>query len=243
MKRTLLLPLLAVCASLLLGSRAVAQSEAQKPLQTEPPAANAISSPSGTEIGNGIFEQKCVSCHGHPATGSRAPSFATMKLMAPEKIYAALATGLMAPVVGHTMTDMEKRRVAETVSGRLIGSTGTGDAKAMPNHCESNPPLSDPAAGPAWNGWGADAGNTRFQSAKAAGLSADQLPRLKLKWAFGFPTGLSAYGQPTIVSGRQYGFAEGAAGEAVATTWACRSAACVSVATRVAIDVFCGAGV
>jgi len=204
MKRTLLLPLLAVCASLLLGSRAVAQSEAQKPLQTEPPAANAISSPSGTEIGNGIFEQKCVSCHGHPATGSRAPSFATMKLMAPEKIYAALATGLMAPVVGHTMTDMEKRRVAETVSGRLIGSTGTGDAKAMPNHCESNPPLSDPAAGPAWNGWGADAGNTRFQSAKAAGLSADQLPRLKLKWAFGFPTGLSAYGQPTIVSGRVF---------------------------------------
>ena len=205
MKRTLLLLLLAASPSLPLASRAVAQSDAQKSSQTESPAAaNAISSPSGTEIGNGIFEQKCVSCHEHPATGSRAPSFATMKLMAPEKIYAALATGLMAPVVGNTMTDMEKRRVAETVSGRLLGSTGTGDAKAMPNHCASNPPLSDPAAGPAWNGWGADVGNTRFQTAKAAGLSADQVPHLKLKWAFGFPTGLSAYGQPTIVSGRVF---------------------------------------
>jgi polyvinyl alcohol dehydrogenase (cytochrome) len=201
MKRTLLLPLLAVSASLLLGSRAAAQQSSQSQPAAQP---SAISSPSGTEIGNGIFEQKCVACHEHPATGSRAPTVATMRLMTPEKIYAALATGLMAPVVGHTMTDMEKRRVAETVSGRLIGSTGTGDAKAMPNHCASNPPLSDPAAGPAWNGWGADAGNTRFQSAKAAGLSADQLPHLKLKWAFGFPTGLSAYGQPTIVSGRVF---------------------------------------
>ncbi len=201
MKSCLLSILLAVCALVPLASRAVAQSDAQKSSQTQPPAV-AISSPSGTEIGNGIFEQKCVSCHGHPATGSRAPTFATMKLMAPEKIYAALATGLMAPVVGNTMTDMEKRRVAETVSGRLLGSTGTGDAKAMSNHCASNPPLSDPAAGPAWNGWGADVGNTRFQTAKAAGLSADQVPHLKLKWAFGFPTGLSAYGQPTIVSGR-----------------------------------------
>ena len=35
-------------------------------------------------------------------------------------------------------------------------------------------------------------------------MSADQVPHLKLKWAFGFPTGLSAYGQPTIVSGRVF---------------------------------------
>jgi polyvinyl alcohol dehydrogenase (cytochrome) len=197
--------LLAVCTFFTVSSRAVPQSDATKPAQSSPPAAaDAISSPSGTEIGNGIFETKCVSCHERPATGSRAPSFATMKLMTPEKIYAALTTGPMAVVVGNTMTDMEKRRVAEAVTGRLIGSTGAGDAKTMPNHCASDPPLADPAAGPAWNGWGADTGNTRFQTAKAAGLSADQVPHLKLKWAFGFPTGLSTYGQPTIVSGRVF---------------------------------------
>ena len=203
--RTLSLLLLAACASLPLAPHAVAQAGSQQPSQTQPPAQqSAIASPSGTEIGNGIFEQKCVSCHGHPATGSRAPSFATMKLMTPEKIYAALTTGPMAVVVGNAMTDMEKRRVAETVSGRLLGSTGAGDAKTMPNHCATNPPLADPTAGPAWNGWGADAGNTRFQTAKAAGISADQVSHLKLKWAFGFPTGLSAYGQPTIASGRVF---------------------------------------
>ncbi len=203
MKHTLNIVLLALCASLTLAVYAGAQSESQKPAQPAPQA-NPIAAPSGTEIGNGIFEQKCVSCHEHPATGSRAPSFATMKLMTPEKIYAALTNGPMAVVVGSTMTDMEKRRVAEAVTGRLIGSTGAGAAKAMPNHCLSNPPMDDPASGPAWNGWGADVGNTRFQTAKAAGLSADRVPRLKLKWAFGFPTGLSAYGQPTIVAGRVF---------------------------------------
>jgi polyvinyl alcohol dehydrogenase (cytochrome) len=205
MKRTLLLLALAACASPPLASRVAAQAGSQQTSPPQPPVQqSAIASPSGTEIGNGIFEQKCVACHEHPATGSRAPTVATMRLMTPEKIYAALTTGLMAPVVGNTMTELEKRRVAETVSGRLIGSTGTGDAKAMPNHCASNPPLSDPAAGPAWNGWGADSGNTRFQTAKAAGLSADQVPHLKLKWAFGFPAGLNTYGQPTVVSGRVF---------------------------------------
>jgi polyvinyl alcohol dehydrogenase (cytochrome) len=203
MKHHLRAGLLAACGSLALAILAAAQNESQK---TSQPAAQAtpLASPSGTEIGNGIFEQKCVSCHEHPASGSRAPSFATMKLMTPEKIYAALTTGPMAVVVGNTMTDMEKRRVAEAVSGRLIGSTGAGDAKAMPNHCANNPPMADPASGPAWNGWGAGAGNTRFQSAKAAGLSADRVPHLKLKWAFGIPMGLSTYGQPTIVSGRVF---------------------------------------
>ena len=40
---------------------------------------------------------------------------------------------------------------------------------------------------PMWNGWGDDASNRRFQNAKAAGLTAADVPKLKLKWAFGFP--------------------------------------------------------
>jgi polyvinyl alcohol dehydrogenase (cytochrome) len=78
------------------------------------------------------------------------------------------------------------------------------DAKKMSNRCASNPPLSDSSAGPAWNGWSADNANTRFQETKAAGLSSDQVPRLKLKWAFGFPSGVHTYGQPTIAAGRVF---------------------------------------
>ena len=72
----------------------------------------------------------------------------------------------------------------------------------MPNRCASNPPIDRFSAESSWNGWGADFGNTRFESAHSAALTADQVPRLRLKWAFGFPNGSSAYGQPAVVAGR-----------------------------------------
>jgi polyvinyl alcohol dehydrogenase (cytochrome) len=78
------------------------------------------------------------------------------------------------------------------------------DAKQMPNQCPAGAQLGDPSAGPAWNGWGADASNSRFQSGNAAQIPADQVPRLKLKWAFGFPGAKSVFGQPTIAAGRVY---------------------------------------
>ena len=58
-----------------------------------------------------------------------------------------------------------------------------------------------PVNGPLWNGWGADLNNSRFQPAAMAGLTQDQVPRLQLKWAFGFPGASAANAQPTIVGG------------------------------------------
>lgn len=70
--------------------------------------------------------------------------------------------------------------------------------------CPNSAPLGDPGATPAWNGWGVDVQNTRFQPAKDAGLTADQVSGLKLKWAFGIPDAKSMIGQPTIVGGRVF---------------------------------------
>jgi polyvinyl alcohol dehydrogenase (cytochrome) len=55
--------------------------------------------------------------------------------------------------------------------------------------------------GPRWNGWGADLANSRFQPAAMAGLTREQVPRLRLKWAFGFHGRASAVAQPAIVGG------------------------------------------
>jgi polyvinyl alcohol dehydrogenase (cytochrome) len=55
--------------------------------------------------------------------------------------------------------------------------------------------------GPRWNGWGADLSNTRFQPTAMAGLTQDQVPLLRLKWAFGFLGRPAAVAQPTIVGG------------------------------------------
>ena len=123
--------------------------------------------------------------------------------MTPEKIYDALVSGTM-QAQGQTLSDVQKRGVAEFMSGRPLGSARQGDAASMPNKCASNPALTDPARGAAWNGWGVDLSNTRFQPGTAAGLTAAQVPQLKLKWAFGYPTGVSANGQPTVAAGRVF---------------------------------------
>jgi polyvinyl alcohol dehydrogenase (cytochrome) len=154
-----------------------------------------------TEFGFATFQQRCVACHGNPAF-QRAPSPAVLRAMPPERIYAALTTGAM-KAVGDTLSDAERRRVAESVSGRLLGSAQSGAAQSMPNRCPTNPPLRS-LSGPAWNGWGNGLANARYQSASEGGLSAASVPNLRLKWAFGYPDGTSAYGQPSVVAGRVF---------------------------------------
>jgi hypothetical protein len=48
--------------------------------------------------------------------------------------------------------------------------------------CRAVVEFSGPATIGDWNGWGNGPGNTRFAT---GGLTAKDLPRLKLKWAFG----------------------------------------------------------
>jgi polyvinyl alcohol dehydrogenase (cytochrome) len=156
----------------------------------------------GTESGFAVFQQRCMGCHGNPNV-ERAPSPATIREMSPERIYDALTTGAMKGQ-GSSLSEDQRRMVATFMSGRPLGSLQQGDAKSMQGQCSSNPPLADLSSGPAWNGWGVDITNSRFQSAKAAGLTADSVPHLKLKWAFGYPNGLSAFGQPSVVSGRVF---------------------------------------
>jgi polyvinyl alcohol dehydrogenase (cytochrome) len=152
-------------------------------------------------MGFAVFQQHCVSCHGNPAY-ERAPSPATLRSMSPERIYSALTAGTMKSV-GDTLSEADRRRVAESLAGQLLGSAQAGDAATMPNRCTSNPPLHH-AAGASWNGWGNGLENNRFQAAKAAGLSPESVPRLRLKWAFGFVGGTSAYAQPTVFAGRVF---------------------------------------
>jgi polyvinyl alcohol dehydrogenase (cytochrome) len=152
-----------------------------------------------TEVGFGLFQQRCLSCHGK-AEYERAPSPAALREMSPEHIYEVLTTGIMQPVIGKDLSDNERTLVSESISGRLMGSAASGDAARMPNRCTTQPKLADPSSSPGWNGWGADLANTRYQSLPDARLSGSQVKTLKLKWAFGFPDGSSAYGQPAVVS-------------------------------------------
>ena len=155
----------------------------------------------GSEYGFIIFQQRCTSCHGNPAV-EKAPGPAVLREMRPERIYAALTSGAM-QVHAQGLSEEQIARVAESLSGRLMGTEVKGDAASMPNRCSSNPPMTDPAAGPSWNGWGG-LHNTRHRTQAEAGLSVNEIPKLKLKWAFGFDQGISSFGQPAVVSGRVF---------------------------------------
>ncbi len=164
-------------------------------------AENATPERRGTEFGFAVFQQHCVACHGNPKY-ERAPSPAALRSMSPERIYAALTTGVMKPV-GDTLSEEDRRRVSESLAGQLLGSASAGDAAGMANRCPRIPPLATGSRAD-WNGWGNGLENRRFQPAAAAGITADSVPRLKLKWAFGYPGGTSANGQPAIVGGRVF---------------------------------------
>ena len=177
--------LLTVCAVTLLASIHVAQ--AQQPAGPIPASPGQI-----------VFGHHCASCHANPNTSNRAPDLKTLMQLTSETVYAAVTTGSMT-VPAQALSDEEKRAVAEYLGGRPLDLTDTGSAEKMANRCSSNPPVRYASNGAAWNGWGANLGNTRFQT---SGLTAGQVPQLKLKWAFGFPKGDTAYGQPTVVAGR-----------------------------------------
>lgn len=156
----------------------------------------------GTESGFATFQTQCAQCHGNPNV-ERAPTAEALREMPPEKIYAALTTGAMQQQAS-ALNDGQKKAVAEFMAGRPLGSAGSGSHEAMGFQCRTNPALPDPASRPAWNGWSPDLANTRFQPANVARLTAAQVPKLKLKWAFGFPQGVSANAQPTVASGRVF---------------------------------------
>src|SRR5258708_5658012 len=83
----------------------------------------------------------------------------------------------------------------------LLVVAGFTAAVALGSQC-AGPPMRENGA--AWYGW-ADAAHTGFQNAKSAGLNSQTTPKLKRKWAFGFPGVMTAQGTPTVFGGRVYG--------------------------------------
>ena len=149
-----------------------------------------------------LFESRCAQCHGAAATERRAPDRNALMSMTPERILAALTSGSMAANAAG-ISDGQKRALAELLSGRPMGVSESGKASAMKGQCTAKPAF-DPAKGPRWSGWGNDAANSRMQTAEAAGIRATEVPNLKLKWAFAFPNGSSAFGQPAVAGGRVF---------------------------------------
>jgi polyvinyl alcohol dehydrogenase (cytochrome) len=129
------------------------------------------------------FQSRCATCHS-VGNALGAPPPETLRKMSSKAILAALETGRMSSI-GAGLTSAERQIVAK------IGVNGPSVSTAR---CTGTP-----RSNGQWNGW-ADAANTRF--AQASGLTAQTTPKLKLKWAFGFPDATTAFGNPSVTGGR-----------------------------------------
>ena len=146
--------------------------------------------------GSQVYISHCIECHS-PASASHAPSQEALSQIPWQDILKTLETGAM-KIQAQNLTQEE--RVA---AARYLGKAG--GPPVLPQVTGFCPAGSRPTVTKAsWNGWGVDNFNTRFQPVAAAGLTASQIPSLKLKWAFGFPGARTAYGQPNVVGGRVY---------------------------------------
>jgi polyvinyl alcohol dehydrogenase (cytochrome) len=148
-----------------------------------------------------LYAAHCASCH-EATDEARAPTRDVLRQLSPEQILQALEKGVMR-TQGEERSRVERRALAEFVTGKPFGGAPVNPIPKSAFCGTPGQPLGE-AAGPVWNGWGATPANTRFQPAAAAGLGANDVPRLKLRWAFGFPGASSASAQPVVFGGRLY---------------------------------------
>lgn len=162
-----------------------------------------VSLPLQAQNGPVLYTKWCAVCHEN-TTQSQAPGRDVLAKMTAEQVITALEKG---PMKAQALDDMisraERVALAEYLSGKTLGST---PANPTPKSafCGASNSFPNSLSGPAWNGWGVTMTNARFQPLAAAGMTANDVPRLKLKWAFGFPDATSASSQPVVVGDRVY---------------------------------------
>src|SRR5271165_2558085 len=108
--------------------------------------------------------------------------------------YSQLTAAILGFSLGVFAASSLNARAQETVVSPSAGG-------ACPN---KDAVFSDPLSKPHWNGWGVDPAQHHFQPSDMARLAEIDLPRLKLKWAFGFAGATRSVAQPTVFGGRLF---------------------------------------
>src|SRR4029079_5143288 len=133
--------------------------------------------------GAALYAKHCAMCHDQSGE-TRAPARSVLASVTIERILSVITVGTMKEqAAGLSASD---RTTLATFLSSKHGPSDAGAPASGIGQCAGTVPFTLAAGDQAWNGWGADLSTSRFQSAKVAGLVEADLPRLKLKWAFGF---------------------------------------------------------
>lgn len=146
------------------------------------------------QAGEAVFNARCKNCH-DPAI-ERAPGRTELAIRPRTDIVRALTSGMMVPMA-QGLSPVEIQSVAAFLSPLPAATDESPRRRAaipalgVDRVCAIHPPIQ--ASSGDWPSFGISPASDRFQS--QPGLTATDIPKLKVKWAFTMPGG----GQPTVV--------------------------------------------
>ena len=147
--------------------------------------------------GAAVYHGVCETCHAGQAP--KAPAKTFIEMLTPEAIHRALSVGIMKQQAA-ALSDTDKRNVAEYLSGVPFGAPKPPEAP----HCEKAAAHFDLSHEPSVVGWGIGPGSSHYIPGDVAKLAAADIPRLKLKWVFAYPSSMRARSAPTFAYGALY---------------------------------------
>ncbi|MEE4213316.1 MAG: PQQ-binding-like beta-propeller repeat protein, partial [Parvularcula sp.] len=133
-----------------------------------------------------LYEENCASCHDGGVNG--APTRAALEKRSQAQILASMKGGIM-QTQSAALSPIDRVVLAEYLGKGQSARAATGP------RCEGKLQFS---GAPLWNRWGNSKANTRFQTLENAGLNENDVERLELAWAFGFPGAQRARSQPAV---------------------------------------------
>jgi polyvinyl alcohol dehydrogenase (cytochrome) len=146
--------------------------------------------------GETLFNAQCKSCH-DPAI-EHAPTRAELAVRPRQDIVASLTNGKMAPMAQGLSAAQIQAIASYLIPSASAAGAGTPPRSAITvgaagddKKCDASTPIR--ASSSDWTSTGLEASSNRYQT--HPGLTARDVPRLKVKWAFALAGG----GQPVVI--------------------------------------------
>jgi polyvinyl alcohol dehydrogenase (cytochrome) len=144
--------------------------------------------------GEEVYAKRCAACHDQ--TNPRIPSRDSLKKIPATRIVKVLDFGVMMQVA-YQLTRQERDAVA-----KFLGTEAAETSLAPEAFCKDRSVAINDKSKFIWSGWSPKGDNARFQPADVAGLTIDQVRKLKLKWAFGYEGDVNAFAAPAFFDGQ-----------------------------------------
>jgi len=147
--------------------------------------------PASAPSGATVYAEHCALCH--EQVDNRIPHRSALQQMSSARIVRALDAGAML-AIAMTMNRDERIAVAE-----YLGTNAAASALPAAAFCSDRSVAFSATPRAAWNGWSPELDHARHVSAERARLSAADVPKLELAWAFGFAGDVNAFAAPTVI--------------------------------------------